>query len=214
MHDEILAALSRQDKGNAMELSLKALEQGVFTVPKLYETVLAPSLNQMQASEKDMADLIWQEHRRSAIVRSIVEACYPHVLKARETENTLIDRRVMVLCPEQEAHELGARMVADFFLIAGYQVTYLGADTPAQTLEKALATVKPQDLCLSVSNSYNLFAAKKLTDKLRQSSDQKLRVIVGGHAFAKNPQACQDLGADRILQSFADIQALRREDNS
>lgn len=35
-----------------------------------------------------------------------------------------------VLCPPEEYHDLEARMVADFFTIAGFDTIYVGGNTP------------------------------------------------------------------------------------
>lgn len=210
MLERFVEALEANDKGKAVMMCLEALEKKEITIPVLYEKVLAPALNRLEAPEEEIEDLIWREHAMSAIVRSIIEASYPYVLREREQKNAIIAKKVLIFCPAREEHELGARMIADFFLIQGYNVTYIGANTPEGTIKKALARLQPDYLCVSVSNPYNLFTAKKLIKDLREYHDQPFKVMAGGSAFARGTASAGEVGADMLLQTFADIENLRR----
>jgi methanogenic corrinoid protein MtbC1 len=48
------------------------------------------------------------------------------------------EEKVIVMCPEFEDHDMGARMVSDFFTIAGYEAVFIGAKTPIKTILKAV----------------------------------------------------------------------------
>lgn len=213
MLNRFIELLEQNDKGAAMDLCRTVLDKREISIAELYEQVLAPALNRLEAAEENIEDLIWREHAMSAIVRSIIEASYPYVLRERSEKNLLLDRKVLILCPAQEEHEIGARMAADFFLIQGYDVTYIGANTPEDTVKNALARLQPDYVSISVSNQYNLFTAKRLIDGLRAFSDRSVRILVGGSAFAK-PGSAEQIGADLLVQSYADIERLRREEEA
>jgi DNA-binding transcriptional MerR regulator len=59
---------------------------------------------------------------------------------------------VVLACPPGEEHDLG--LIAFGILVArrGWRVTYLGADTPFETLEDAIGSVRPAVVVLAVSD--------------------------------------------------------------
>ncbi len=82
---------------------------------------------------------VWEEHFATATVRTIVDALYPEVAKAAAAAPARADS-VLLACPPDEAHDLGLRMLADRFEIAGWHTHYLGANTPvAEIIDAARA---------------------------------------------------------------------------
>ena len=214
LKQELTQTIEKQEKDQAFKLAFAALDKGELTIPELYQQVLATTLNNLMVSEAEMDDLIWYEHTLSSIVRSIIEAAYPYVLKEREKQKRVCDKRVLVFCPAREDHEIGARMVADFFVIMGYKVTFLGANTPESTVQRAVANLKPDYLSISVSNRYNLFETKRLIQSLRQNTTDAVKIIVGGSAFSNNEQAAQEVGADLLMKTFGDVEKLRKNEEA
>ena len=72
--------LEQEKKQQAYEFALELLQNGTINVIELYSDVLTPSLNHMQCSLQDKKMCVWKEHVRTAIVRTIVESCYPFVV--------------------------------------------------------------------------------------------------------------------------------------
>lgn len=209
LSDRFIAYLEKEDRENAFKLCMDALEAGEISIPDLYETVLAPALNRAAAITDRADEAIWQEHVMSSIVRGIVESAYPYVMKERASGQLACDERVLVFCPPGEDHEIGARMAADFFLIWGYKATFIGANTPEKTLMNAIERVAPRYLCISVSNDFNLFAAKRLIAGLRARFGSGMTILVGGRAFERDDRTWSEIGADRRLIRFTDIGTLR-----
>jgi methanogenic corrinoid protein MtbC1 len=211
--DQFIAYLEHEDKYHALQLCLDALEAKTIDVAGLYEKVLTPALNRIDDVAGDESDLIWREHVWSAIIRSVIESVYPYVMRERQAKNLVSDEAVVIFCPQEEDHDLGARMAADFFLIWGYKVTFIGANTPEKTILRAVERIQPHYLCISVSNYFNLVVTRKLVDHLRSLYGRKMQILVGGHAVASRPTGLQDVGADRLLRTFADIGQLRLASN-
>ncbi|MEM4730059.1 MAG: cobalamin B12-binding domain-containing protein [Thermoplasmata archaeon] len=115
-------------------------------------------------------------------------------------------RRAAVLCPTEEYHELGARMVADFLTICGYDVTFVGANTPLEDFIAGVQLVRPEVVAVSVTNPYSLVATRRTISALREALGEGARVVVGGNAFRSNPGLFRETGADALLQTFADIE--------
>lgn len=205
LYGEFRKALDAQDKEKALELCLKSLEAGKITVQDLYIQILTPALNDWKCDYNTDRLCIWNEHVRSSIVRTIIECCYPHIIRLRkEKTGDAIGPKVAVVCPPEEYHEIGARMVADFFSIAGYDVVFVGANTPQESFMEAIGVVKPMYVALSVSNYYNLINTRRIVNRLRERV-KDLKIIVGGNAFNSNPGYWKEIGADMYLEDLREI---------
>lgn len=207
LYQKVLQALQMEDKEQAVKLSLDALEHQQVTVMALYENILGPALANIVNEYDDEGDLIWKEHVRSATIRTIIEAAYPYVLK-EQADVTGEREKVIVMCPELEDHELGAKMVSDFFQIAGFNSYFIGARTPLKTIVNAIKDVKPKYLVISVTNFYHILSVKRLIDHLKEFTDSDLTFVVGGRAIDANPDSVVTLGADSHLRNFEDIKQL------
>ncbi len=206
---EFLEALDREDKERAVHLAIQMLEAEEIGIVQLYTDVLAPALNDWECKEGDADICVWREHVRSSIIRTILEVAYPYMLKERDTLGTpRKDVSVVVLCPPDELHEIAPRMVADFFTLEGYDVTFVGANTPIDDFIAAVGHVRPRYVAISVTNYYHLIAVRKALERLSDHLPEGTEILVGGRAFEENPGKAKELGADRLLGTFEDIKAL------
>ena len=177
----------------------------------MYEKILTPALNNIiHENLNDHENLIWKEHVRSGIIRTIIENAFPYVLKDRIKYNFNFGENVIVMCPRFEDHDIGARMVSDFFTIGGYDATFIGANTPESTILKAIESIEPKYISMSITNYYNLVAAKKTIDLIKDKNS-KIVFLLGGHAFNSNPNTYKDIGGDFLLKSFQNVLDLSRE---
>jgi methanogenic corrinoid protein MtbC1 len=207
-HQRFLEALDREDKERAVQLVIELLESGEVGIVQLYDEVLKPAQNEWEC-EGDEETCIWREHVRSSIVRAIVEMAYPYVLRERDTKDiTPKGVPVTVLCPPEELHEIGPRMVADFFTLAGYDVTFVGANTPIDTIISGVVSERPRYVAISVTNHYNLVALRRTIERIRDRLPEGTEVIVGGRALEANPGLAEEVGADLALASYDDIASL------
>ena len=96
LYNQLMIYLKKEDKENAMKLCLVALEKKTISVVDLYQNILTPALNNIIEEYPQDEDLIWREHVRSSIIRSIVESAYPYVLRTKdelkmgEKENVIV----------------------------------------------------------------------------------------------------------------------------
>ena len=208
LYKEFLKNLENDDKKACIDLVLDNVRSGKIDIPTLYAEVLTPSLKNMEFSKEDAGIVVWKEHIRSSIVRTIIESCYPYVLEQRKGHG---NGKVVVLCPIEEYHEIGARMVADYFTLLGFEVTFVGANTPLDDVVAGIRHEKPKYVAISVSNFYNLVAAKRAVEtiaKSRKENGDKFKILVGGGAFKKNPTLAKDMSADKLLQTYDDLAKL------
>ena len=215
LYEQFLAYLDKQDKERCVTFVLDKLSNKEIDVVTLYEELLGPSLREQYCHDTGTGICIWAEHVRTSIIRTIIECCYPYLIRERKKSSTRNSgKKAIVTCPSEEYHEIGARMVADFFTLCGYDVTFIGANTPREEIFSVLEIICPDFIAISVTNYYNLVAARKMISRLveiRAETEQRFEIIVGGIAFQDNPGSPAEMNADRLLHTFADIKALSEE---
>ena len=130
---------------------------------------------------------IWREHSRSEIIELVlanlrysVEKCYQRNRKGAAP--------VVVVCPDGELHDLGAKVTTALLRIKGFNARYVGADLPAGQLISLVASVNPAAVVFSVTHHFNLLAFKDSATKLRQRFPQ-LMIAAGGMSFSNNKDA-------------------------
>jgi methanogenic corrinoid protein MtbC1 len=100
-------------------------------------------------------------------------------------------------CVNDELHELGARMVADFFEMEGWDTYYLGANTPSSDILSALEEKTPDLLGISTTITYHLEKLSRLIQAVKSSSPgQDVPILVGGRPFNIDPELWEKVGAD------------------
>lgn len=207
LYSQFIDLLQKEDKNRAVSMILDKLESGELDILTLYSDILTPAQNELVCWQDDFL-CIWREHVRTSIVRTIIECCYPYVVKETKKYSVANGEKVIIGCPSEEYHEIGARMVADYFTLLGFHVTFVGANTPQSEIMNAIVHVKPKIVGISVTNFYNLVAAGKIVSSLaqiRKEKDLDFKIVVGGNAFRLNPRAHEEMGADTVLQTFGDL---------
>ena len=86
LYEEFLKLLDKEDKENCIDFILTRLEHGEIQVVELYNTILTPALREKYFQEENREIRIWEEHMSTSIVRTIVECCYPYVIKERKNK--------------------------------------------------------------------------------------------------------------------------------
>ena len=197
--------LQGDHKPEAVEFALDLVASGKIDPITLYTEVLTPSLNNMQCAIDEKNLCVWKEQVRTATVRTIVECCYPYILKEKARINPPKRGTAVILCPPEEYHDLGARMAADFYFLCGYDAIFVGSNTPYSDFYNAVDLIKPEIIAIGVSNFYNLFITKKIIQELKSRIGDSAKIIVGGNAFQIDPNNLALVGADAIVQTFEDV---------
>lgn len=161
--------------------------------------VMQPALYGIGAKWQANQVTVVQEHIATAMVQSIMALGLTRAAPAPE-----VGRKVLLACVEGNQHAVGLRMVADAFQIAGWEVQYLGADTPTQVLINHAEVERPDVVGLSVSFPHQLREARALVAGLeaRIGSGRPL-VMVGGLAFNRAEQLPALVGADASMRDPA-----------
>lgn len=191
LQQQYLAALLATRRGEAMRLILEALQAGT-TIESIYLEVLQPTLRRLgdmwQAGEISVAE----EHYCSAATHVVISQLQPHLLSSHASVKT-----VVAACVGEELHELGLRMVAGLFERSGWNTVYLGPNTPADSIAKAVVANQAQVLAVSVTLTRHLFSLSDVVRLVRSSAGcEHVKLLVGGHPFHVDPLLWKRVGAD------------------
>lgn len=175
----------------ASALILKSVEEGA-PVKRVYLEVFQPVLREVGRLWEENVISIAQEHLATAVTQLVMSQLYPRVFGGERRNLALV-----ATCLGGELHEVGVRMVADFFEMEGWDTYYLGANTPEEAVLAELARVKAALLAISVTLSAHLRRAAALTERVRREPGlEHVKVLVGGLPFLAEPELYRALGAD------------------
>jgi methanogenic corrinoid protein MtbC1 len=188
---QYLASLLRRERHIAAQLILDAVENGTG-IRDIYMDVF-------QRCQYEVGQL-WQmnkisvahEHYCTAATQLVMSQLYPRIFSSERNGHTMV-----ATCIAGDLHEIGLRMVADFFEMDGWDTTYLGANVPARDLLAMLESQPTDLLAISATMTFHigrvaeLIAAVRSRDTLRD-----VRLIVGGYPFNVAPGLWPEIGAD------------------
>lgn len=207
-YTKFLEFLKREQKDQAVLFAMKLLEEKKLTIEELYQELLAPSLTTFECDVEDEQVCIWKEHFRTSIIRTILESCYLFIIE-RLKDVKKINKKIVVLTPSFEYHEIGAIMVSHYLLLEGFDASYIGANTPKDEILSAIRAYQPDYLAMSVTNPYNIVITKQINDEIKRFFPD-VKIILGGQAFI-HQKALESIKYDYLLQSLDDIKNLRKE---
>jgi len=100
-------------------------------------------------------------------------------------------------CVSDELHDIGIRMVADFFEMDGWDTYYIGGNIPAQSLLEAVRDRHADVVALSSTMAFHLPVVHYLIRSLRADPKTRgVKIIVGGYPFNIVPDLWKQVGAD------------------
>ena len=132
-----------------------------------------------------------QEHAGTAVCQYVLAELYNR-MPAPATRRG----RAVVTGVEGEYHQVGANLVADALESDGWDVRFLGVNTPRAGVLEALADHQADVLGVSVTMLFNVAMARRLIREARERMGAKLTVIAGGAAFRAAPKLWREIGAD------------------
>lgn len=194
-----LRALLRGERAAASKLILDAADHGA-SVKDLY-------LHVFQATQREIGRLwqinqisVAQEHYCTAATQVVMSQLYPRIFSGAKN-----GRKLVVTCIGGELHEIGARMVADFFEIEGWDTYFLGANTPTDSILRTLDERGADALAVSATMTFHVSKVAELIARVRASgAGENPKLLVGGYPFNLSPQLWQALGADGYARDAQD----------
>jgi len=196
---QYLRALLRGERQAASRLILSAVEQGT--------PLKAIYLHVFQRSQYEIGRLwmlnqvsVAQEHYCTAATQLIMSQLYSYIFATPK-----IGRRFVAACVGGELHEIGIRMVADFFELEGWDTYYIGANAPTATIISQIENYRPDVVGLSVTMGFHRSVLQDLVQRIRETeSGSNLKILVGGYFFLKRADVWKEVGADGSARDAED----------
>lgn len=186
-----LDALLTTRRNEAADIIADAVAGGA-PVSDLYLHVFAPVQREIGRLWQLGRISVAQEHYCTAATQLIIGRLYDQVFAGERSDKTMV-----ATCVSGELHELPARMVSDFFEMAGWNSHYLGANTPTPAILRFIADRRPHVVGISATMAFNLSSVSDLIAALRQSDATPTpKIIVGGYPFTRDPGLFAAVGAD------------------
>ncbi len=194
-HEELartyLDALLRGDRAEAARHVVAAVDRGV-PLRDVY-------LHVFQACQHEIGRLwqlnrlsVAQEHFCTAATQLIMARFYPMIFQGERN-----GRRFLGASVGHELHELGIRMVSDFFEMDGWESFYVGANTPIDSLVQIVTQRRPHVVGLSTTLTTHLGTLAEAIEALRGvEAARGVPILVGGYPFNVAPGLAERIGAD------------------
>jgi methanogenic corrinoid protein MtbC1 len=203
---QFLRLLLNGERHAASRLILDAVESGV-TVKDIY-------LHVFQLSQREIGRLwqmnrvsVAQEHYCTAATQLIMAQLYPRIFRTEKN-----GRRIVATSIGGELHEIGIRIIADFFEMEGWDSYYLGANCPTAAILQALTDRRADVLAISATMTFHIRAVENLIRAVRASENfHAVRILVGGYPFNVEPELWKRVGADAYAANPSAAVALAAE---
>jgi len=188
---QYLEALRRGQRQLASKLVLDAVAADV-PVKEIYLHVFQPAQYEIGRLWQTNRISVAQEHYCTAATQLIMSQLYPHIFATAKNGRTLV-----ATCVAGDLHEIGVRMVADFFEMEGWNTFYLGANTPHASVIAMIVEKQADVLAVSATISFHVDAVRDLIRAVRADpSCGQVKILAGGYPFNREPTLWKKVDAD------------------
>lgn len=154
--------------------------------------LVQPALYQIGRDWQNNRVSVAQEHLATATAVTLMAQTFPFDAVGQSN-----GKKVVLACVEGNEHEVGVRMVADTFEMAGWDVRCLGGNTPSRELIEMVKVWAPDLVGLSVSFPHQLKTVRAVISKMRaELAPACPAVLVGGLAFNTFASSAPTMAAD------------------
>ncbi|WP_244147298.1 cobalamin B12-binding domain-containing protein [Desulfonatronovibrio hydrogenovorans] len=171
-----MQCLLEGDRAQCFKIVKELLEKDV-PIHDLYLGLFQKSLYEVGELWENNRISVAVEHMATSITESLLTLAYPRIFAAEHN-----GRKAVISCIANEFHQIGGKMVADFFELNGWDGYFLGANTPASEMMDIIHHKQPDMLALSLSIYFNMNSLYQILELIKKAHPG-LKVIVGGQAF-------------------------------
>lgn len=189
--DNYLQALLRGERNVASRLILDVVKNGT-DVKAIYLDVFQRTQHEIGRLWQMNRLSVAQEHYCTAATQLIISQLYPYIFSSGSNGRTMV-----AACVGGDLHEIGVRMIADFFEMEGWNTFYVGANTPTPSLVQMVNEEKADLLALSATMTFHVRRVAEVIQTVRASEQGKrIKILVGGYPFNLAPDLWRQIGAD------------------
>ncbi len=193
---EYLDALLNRRRDKAVQMVLDAVEGGT-DIRDIYEYVFQVTQWEIGRLWQQNIVSVAQEHYCTAVTQLVMSRLYPYIFSSEKNGLVFVGTSV-----GDELHELGIRMIADFFELAGWDTVFLGASTPTESLVETAAAEGAHVVGISVTITYHIEKVREIIAALRARPElKKVKILAGGYPFNVDPELWRKVDADGTAAS-------------
>jgi methanogenic corrinoid protein MtbC1 len=207
--DEFTAALLSGERRRAQTIVTELLASG-HTLIDIYVHLIQPTLYAIGMEWLHNRVSVAQEHLATATATTVMAEAF-----AQAPLPPVSGRKALFACIEGNNHAVGLRMVSDAFELAGWDVQYLGANTPTRALIEQTLAWQPNLVGLSITFPYQIRGARDAIAELRTRLGENCpRILVGGGVLNRFPGLARHLHADIHASNALDAVAQANRGNA
>lgn len=215
MDSENILIEARDRYGEALVLGEPVLAHAVIeqavnrglSRAEIYLEVLAPSQVRIGEMWHEGRINVAQEHLATTITMEMMD-----FLRQGMASRAGLGVRAVVTPVEGDQHTIGARMIADFLAMDGWEVDFLGNGTPAEDLAEFVRQRNADLVALSSTLPEFLPNARIASDAIRELDSPVPKILLGGAALTGTAPDLEDLGCDatagNVLEAVAEARRL------
>ncbi|MDA8016184.1 MAG: cobalamin-dependent protein [Thermoanaerobaculia bacterium] len=180
------------DGRGAIQLLLDAVEGGL--------AIHSAYLDVLMVAQREVGRL-WHHGELGISEEHLVTACTKRAMSVLCHHGSAVDavgKTVVSASVAGNVHEIGTRLVADFFELAGWRSVCLGADVPSSEIRVAASYFDADLLVLSATLASQL---KAVAETIELVQPARIPILVGGQAFEDAPNTWKRVGADAFAAS-------------
>jgi methanogenic corrinoid protein MtbC1 len=198
--DTYLNLLLRGERDKALKLVMTELNAGK-PIRDIYLDIFQPVQYEIGRLWQTNNISVAQEHYCTGATQLVMSQLYPYLFTGEKK-----NQKMVMTCVSGELHEMGARMVTDFFEMNGWDTYYLGANMPSESIVNYISETRPQCLAISATMTFHVNAVEELIKRVRseQNIPSNLKILVGGYPFKVADGLWKTVGADGFAPNAAE----------
>ena len=200
-----LAALMAGDAAQADCVVSEAVEARLAEAV-IYDDVIAPVMRRIGDLWRDGEISVADEHLATHISLRVLALQREAFRVARQR----VTQRVMLAAVEGEQHVVGLSMVGNLLAHHGFDVRYLGADLPLESIPTIVRRHKPRVFGLSVTMPWRVEVVHLAVDEIL-SADPSVCVLLGGSGVPEHFRTSDRVAVVRnVAQVVEEVDSLLR----
>jgi len=193
LREELVAALVDLDDSHADRVIAEA--HSLYPVEDVVMELFEPSMVELGSLWHDGVINTTTEHFASSYINGRLRQLMSL------SGNNRSGHGVIVACAPHDQHELGALVLAVLLRRSGYQVYFVGANTPVEDLADMARAVKPVAVMISASS---VDSVHQLMNKRGYLNDIAPLLVLGGNGFNTDPRRAELVGGRYLAANGRD----------
>ena len=175
MNEKMLELLMRNDINSLVDIFEKYTQ--LFGLVRFYERLLTPVMYKVGQLWEAGRLSVATEHICSNAAQTLVKIINERTSNPKANGKTL---KILICTPEGEYHSLGCMVIESYLRSKGYSISNISPSVPSDSVIDFASKYNPDLIMISLTLADSIEAAKKLINKILESSINVSYILVGG----------------------------------